>query len=323
MKFLLICLVLGGLVLALPVRAVSPSSILVDVVPNNPNPNSNVNISLRSFAANLDSVQINWFVNDKNALSGVGEKSFSITTGASGSTTTVRVKVLLPDGEIEKRVVLRPSSMVLLWQANDSYVPPFYKGKALPVSASEIKIVAIPEIKTASGGMMNSKNMTYFWKKDYNNEQAASGYGKNFFLYVNSFLEDSNTVSVEALTPDQKNQTEAGVSVSTVTPEIVFYRQDPSLGTIWEQALSDNHQIQGEEIIVAAPYFISPGDIRRPDLVWNWSINDNLVEIQSVRKNVIPLKVDEGVSGVSKLRLDIENKENIFQTASKEINIQF
>jgi len=33
--------------------------------------------------------------------------------------------------------------MVLLWQADDSYVPPFYEGKALPSPNSEIKVVAM------------------------------------------------------------------------------------------------------------------------------------------------------------------------------------
>lgn len=324
LKYLLVCLILIlGLGVASPTLAVSPSSILVDVSPNNPSPNSNVNISLRSYAANLDSVQITWFVNNVNSLNGVGKKSFSVTTGASGSTTTVRVKILLPDGEIEKTIILKPSTMVLLWQANDSYVPPFYKGKALPASDSEIKVVAIPEIKTSLGASTSSKNMTYFWQKDYNNQPNDSGYGKNSFLYKNSFLEKNNTISVEAVTGDQKNQAEAQIEISPVKPDIVFYKQDTSMGISWEQALQNNHQINSSEIIAAVPYFISPKEIRRPELVWNWFINDQMVEIESVRKNIIPLKVEGGASGISRLRLEIENNFNIFQKASKEINIQF
>ena len=42
-----------------------------------------------------------------------------------------------------------------------------------------------------------------------------------------------------------------------------------------------------------------------------------------VEKNVIPLRVEGGVSGVSKLRLEIENTDKIFESASKEINIEF
>ena len=308
--------------LALPALAVSPSSISVNMAPANPAPYENVNITLSSYAANLDSVNIVWLVNGKNVLSGIGKKSFSVAAGAAGSESTIFVKILLPDGEIDKTILLRPSAMVLLWQANDSYVPPFYKGKALPIPDSAIKIVAMPEIKTGSS-MVNPKNMTYFWKRNYNNEPTGSGYGKNFFTYTDDYLEESSTVSVEALTVDQKYSAGAEVTVSSVTPEILFYREDADLGTIWERALFNPYVMLGEEVMLAAPYFISPKDLRRPDLVWNWSINDNPVEIKGFRKNVIPLKVNEGVSGMSRLRLDIENKYKIFQSTSGEINIQF
>ena len=312
-----------GLTLASPVFAVSPSSILVDVVPENPAPYSDVTISLRSFAANLDSVTISWLVNGKIVSSGIGRKSFSVSVGASGSETTILASILLPDGQIDKTIILRPATMILLWQANDSYIPPFYRGKALPTADSEIKIVAMPEIKTGSG-MVNPKNMTYFWKKNYVNDQGASGYGKNFFSFTSDYLDSTSAISVAASSVDQKYSAEAETSVGITEPEILFYKEDSGLGVLWERALSSPHVMVGEETVFAAPYFISPKDIRRPDLVWNWSINDRTVITKdTLRRNIIPLKTDAGVSGVSRLRLDIENSYKIFQSASKEINIQF
>lgn len=324
LKYLLVCLVLVlGVGFADPVLAVSPSSILVDVSPQNPSPNSNVNISLRSYAANLDSVQINWFINDKSALSGVGKKSLSLTIGDSGTTTTVRARILLPDGQIEKTVVLKPSSMILLWQASDSYVPPFYKGKALPVSDSKIKVVAMPEIKTSANTSVNPKNMNYVWKKDLNNQPNESGYGKNFFIYSGSFLDSSNSISAIATTGDQKSQAEGQINITPTNPEIVFYKNDTSMGVLLDQALSNQYQIQGEETLAAIPYFISPKEIGRPELIWNWYINGILVENKNSKSNMIPLQVAGDSSGISTLKLEIENSYKIFQTAKKEISIQF
>ncbi len=324
LKYLLVCLVLIlGLGVASPASAVSPSSILVDVSPENPSPNSNVNISLRSYAANLDTVSITWIVNDKTAASGVGKKNFSVTVGASGSSTTVRAKIYLPDGEIEKTINLKPSQMVLLWQANDSYVPTFYKGKALPVADSQIKVVAMPEFKNSSSSTVSPKNISYFWQKNYSNDQSASGYGKNYFLYNHNFLDKSNNISVEAMTPDQKSSANAQINIDVVTPEIVFYPQINGGGVIWENAISENHQISGGETIVAIPYFIAPKDIRRPELIWNWYINDIPVQTKNARKNILSLVVEEGKTGVSKLKLEIENQYKIFQSARKEISIQF
>ena len=37
----------------------------------------------------------------------------------------------------------------------------------------------------------------------------------------------------------------------------------------------------------------------------------------------MPLQVEMNTHGTSKLRLNIENKDKIFQTTNKEINIEF
>ncbi len=302
--------------------AASQSSILVNMAPENPTPNENTSITLSSYASNLDSVSITWSVNGKNILSGIGRKSFLVNAPAAGSETIVTATIALPDGVIEKTIIIRPAVMVLLWQADDSYVPPFYKGKALPSPDSEIKVIAMPEIKTNSG-LANPKNMTYVWKKDYTNEQDSSGYGKNFFIFINDYLENLNNVSVVASTVDQKYSSEANIDIGTTEPKILFYKNDARLGTIWEQVFADGHKIQGDEVIEAAPYFISPKDIRIPTLVWNWFINDNMVNVESFQKNLIPLKVQGGISGTSKLKLEISNTDKIFQTANKEIDVEF
>jgi len=320
--YLLIILIISGVISPLQIKAVSPNSILVNVVPENPAPNENVNITLNSYASNLDSVLIVWFVDAKSIVSGIGKKSFSVNAPAFGGETTVTVTISLPDGEIEKVITIRPASMFLLWQANDSYVPPFYKGKALPTPDSEIKIIAMPEVK-AGASVVDSKNMIYTWKQDYTNMPESSGYGKNSFIYINDYLENSNTVSVIASTVDQKYSASASIDVGTSEVKILFYQNDTNLGTIWEHSLYDGYKIEGDAILEAAPYFISPKDLRIPVLSWVWSINNNKIDVSGSRKNIIPLKVQEGTSGTSKVRLDIENKYRIFGTADGEINVTF
>lgn len=326
LEFLSLYLVATLIILStsLPFRAnaVSPSSILVDVTPENPAPGENTNITLNSYASNLDSVLISWSVDGKTILSGIGKKSFSTNAPAAGSEVAVTATVHLPDGQIDRRIIIRPSVMVLLWQADDAYVPPFYRGKAMPTPASAVKVVAMPEIKIGST-MVNPKNMTYSWKKDYTNEQGSSGYGKNFFLYTNDYLEDSNNVSVLAATTDQKYSATANINIGTYQPKILFYKNDAVFGTLWEQALSNGHRIQGDEIVEAAPYFISPKDLRIPTLIWQWFINDRPINMEGLRKNLIPLAVQTGVSGTSKIKLEINDRYKIFSTASKEITVEF
>jgi len=307
---------------ALKVNAASSDSILVDIAPPNPAPNENTIITLSSYANNLDSVLISWSVNGKTVASGTGKKSFSITAPAAGGQTNVVATISLPDGIINTPITIKPSVMELLWQATDSYVPPFYRGKALPTAESEIKVVAIPEVRNGSSNVP-PQNMTYSWQKDYTNNVDGSGYGKDFFTYISDYLDNSNNVSVTASTVDQKYSSDASLDIGMTQPKILFYKNDNDLGTIWEQTLADGHKIQGSEIVQAVPYFISPKELLNPTLVWSWFINDSSVSLTSFKKYLMPLQAQSGVSGTAKLRLDIASQDKIFETASKEMNITF
>ena len=298
------------------------ANILVNMTPENPAPGESVEITLKSYTYNLDSVLISWSLNDKKISSGIGQKSFSLKAPNDGEETSVIATASLPDGAAEKKIIIRPAAMVLLWQAQDSWTPPFYKGKALPSPDSLVKVIALPEIGSGSN-KVNPKNMTYFWKKDYNNSQDASGYGKNSFSFVNDYLEDSNNISVTASTVDQKYSSAASVDIGMTNPKIIFYKNDARLGTIWELALPDGHKILGNEVVEAAPYFISPSNLRIPTLTWDWFVNNQSVNPPIYRKNTMPLRTQTGISGTSRIKLEINNIDKIFISATKEISVSF
>src|SRR3989344_1802002 len=309
-----------GLAWGTQVLAVSPSAISVSVAPPNPAPYENVTVTLSSYAANLGTVNISWLVNGKSALSGIGKSSFQVTAGAAGSEIRIIAKIFLPDGEIDKNIIIRPAELVLLFEATDSYRPPFYKGRALPTEGSEIKVVAMPEIKIGSS-LASPKTLSYEWKKNYENSPGDSGYGRNFLIHSNDYLDASSNISVVASTLDGKYSSGGNINIGSWEPQIAFYKKDSELGTLWERAMPNPYRISGEEIVVAAPYFISPRDIRRPELVFRWFINNLMLPPKIIERNTIPLRVERGASGTSKLRLAIENTDKIFESTSREINI--
>jgi hypothetical protein len=322
--FVVISLALCAISFLLPhqILAATPSDIAVSILPPNPNPNENVTLSLSSYSLDLNTATIEWVQNGKVSLSGIGKKSFSTTMGGVGTTTNVTINVRSKSGTVQQKISLSPNSLVLLWQANDSYVPPFYKGKALATPGSLVKVVAMPEVRRG-GSFLNSENMTYSWQEDTNNDQGASGYGKNYLIYTIDYLDRTNTIGVNASTVDQSYSSDANVTISTVNPKISFYLKDPSLGTLWSNALSGAIQISGEATLAAAPYFISPKNILSSRLNYSWYINDLLTNTENLVANLLPLKVQTGQTGISTIRLNIESKDKIFESAKKEINIQF
>jgi hypothetical protein len=324
LNLLFLSLMLLGTVsfLPLPALAASASNILVSVTPESPAPGETVTVTLKSYVNNLDSVSISWSINGKTSAVGIGKKTFSILAPEGDKEIRISASIALPDGRVEKDIVIRSALMALLWQANDSYVPPFYKGKALPSIGSEIKIVAIPEIKSGFR-TVNPRGLVYTWKKDYTNDADASGYGKNFYIYNNDYLENSNTIGVSAATTDQKYSSSGILTVGTFEPQILFYRADPETGIAWERTLENGYTISGEEIIAAAPYFISPKEIRAPSFSWDWSINGTYIAAPTFKPNFLPLQAQTGTSGRSNIKLELTNKYNLLTSVKKEIGVEF
>ena len=180
----------------------------------------------------------------------------------------------------------------------------------------------MPEIKNGSK-LTNANNLVYAWQEDYTNKQDDSGYGKNSFTYMSDYLDSSNNIDVTASTTDQTLSSEANIDINTYQPKIVFYKNDANMGTLWENAVSDGYKVIGDTTLQAAPYFISPANIRIPIFTWAWSINDNPINITSFQQNLMPLKVQAGVSGTSKIDLQISNSYKVFENVSKEINVNF
>ncbi len=106
-------------------KASSLSDIAITMSPENPVPNENVTIALSSYVDDLNSVLISWSVDGKKVLSGIDDISLPVTAPALGGTETVVATISLPDGDLNETVTIKPSIMVMLWQAEDSYVPPF------------------------------------------------------------------------------------------------------------------------------------------------------------------------------------------------------
>ena len=120
--------------------------------PEYPSANSNVTISLSTYSIDLGKAKISWLLDGNLSLEGVGKKTFSFTTGDTGSSSTIQVKIETADGNsVDKQLTITPANVDMLWEAYDSYVPPFYKGKKLGTGEGTYKVVALPSIKNLVG----------------------------------------------------------------------------------------------------------------------------------------------------------------------------
>ncbi len=299
------------------------TDVILNISPEYPGPNQNTNAVLSSHVVNLDKANISWFINGQKMIEAIGKKSFSFRTEGLGSTTDLSATIDTVDGQsISKKMTLTIADMDLLWEAYDSYTPPFYKGKALAPSQGKFKVVAIPNLVN-QGNKVNTNNLSYVWKKDGNSQLDSSGWGKNYFIFQNSYLDKDNTVEVAVSDIGGGTNTSKRIILKTSEPKILFYEDDPKLGVKWENSLNDGYTISRDgKILVAEPYFFSPQEINSSSLVFSWFLNGNKIQTPDI-KNILAIKPEAGQSGSSIIKLMVENTDTLFQSITKQIQVNF
>jgi hypothetical protein len=208
----------------------------------------------------------------------------------------------------------------LVWEAN-SYVPPFYQGKALHPRQGSLKIVALPNF-VKDGRRILPQNLVYEWSNDVDVFQSQNGYGRNVLILNGSLL--GKTEKVEVLITDPVNNLVAHsfINIAPVNPEIIFYENDPYYGHIFDLAIGNTFELKKDEVqILTAPYFFTKEN--NSLLKYEWRLNASSVSNLSGSRTAVFRKPEDQKSGTSIVFLRVENTNRILQQADKNLNIVF
>ncbi len=292
----------------------------VDIVPDFPKPNETVSVDLTLFTGDLNSADITWYQNGKIALSGKGETRYSFQTGSSGTETKIEIRIKLLNGaSFSKTITISPAGVDLVWEA-DSYVPPFYKGKALHPMQGILKIVALPEF-VSKGARASPSNLIYKWSNDVATYQSQSGYGKNVLILKGSLLGKSENVKVLVTNPANNMSARGSINIDPIDPEIVFYQNDSYYGYIFDSAVSGAFKLSGDEVqVLAAPYYFTKE--KAGGLTYEWRLNNQAVPELAGSRTAI-FKKPEGGVGSSAVNLQVTNVRKILQQAENSLTINF
>ncbi len=294
----------------------SADSIFTDIIPETPGAFQDVTIKLKSYSYNLLGSKITWTVDGKVVLSDTGAISYSFKTKDVGKATNIVITVLTGGETIQKGISIQPQNVDMLWEAPDSYVPPFYKGKALPATEGQIRVVAFPIVKSSNGTPVKTNDFIYKWSKNFGYIQSASGYNKQAFSLYSDYFNDQETVSVEIIGISQQYKAQKTIKIKPSAPKLVFYKEDPDWGVYYNKALGRNTSITTGTTIIAAPYNFSPKNPASPFIRYTWLINDKTVQ-KTGPSNKLSLTVGSTTdSNLAKIDLSLENTSKLFQKAS-------
>jgi len=310
-----------ALVLLLPSFsfAQTEGDVSLTLKPENPGPNSSVTATIQSFSVDLNKAKISWFVNGKTIATGTGKINFDFTTGQSNTKTNLEIQIETTNNvKIDKKIVLDGGEVNLLVSAADSFVPPFYRGRTLPARESQIKVTAVPNVKS---GTKNLKQEDFVYKWTWNFKITQSEFNKSFLIFKQGILDNIENISVNIDSVKDGLKASNKISVTPMTPKIVFYEKDPVRGVNYNKALNQGLKLsKNETIIVASPYFFSSRNIKKSDLSFKWFMNDN--EISDITTNELPVQIGQP-GGTTKIGVEIESKSRLYQTLTASFVINY
>jgi hypothetical protein len=307
------------------VHAQTAGEVAVTVMPANPGPNAPVTITLSTYSFNLATANITWTKDGAASKSGIGMLSYTFTTKALGAATTIFATIVPAGGvTVTKTIAITPMSVDILWQATDSIVPPFYRGKAMATSESAVKFVAIPQVRASNGLIIAPSSFAYDWSENYTANASVGGYGKNSYTSVMDYLNPEKVIQVSVSGRDGSTATTGSLTLDPSDAKLLWYASSPLYGPLFGHALDGTYTVKGSDTsIIAEPYFFSPGTPNSPMLKYAWTLNDNTLDTPNI-PNSLFLHRDSSAVGTATLSIEISSVNKLFQdlTANLTLNLQ-
>jgi hypothetical protein len=293
------------------------------ITPDAPGPNDPVSISLHSYYLDLSNANIEWMLDGKTMSEGTGLTEVSTVAGAQGTEHDVTAIVTTPDGAgADVTIAIIPTSLDLLYDAN-SYVPPFYMGRAMPSSGTTINIQALPNFVTPEGKRLTPDTIVYNWKQDGRVLKAFSGKGKSSLSVAASLPHDSTTVSVDAVSADGRLHGAASVRIPTVESAITLYQDHPLFGIQYYSAMGTPAFVPDTEMTFAvAPYFAPAHASNDPALQYTWQVNGMDVPINASAPNEITIDASKS-SGFAWINVAVSHITDFFTNLADQWDVQF
>lgn len=205
------------------IPGLNPSSDLaITASPEVPQANQDVTLEVTSFYVDLNRSTVGWYINDKLYQEGVALKKITIKSGAIGTRTKVGAVVFQGTKKAIQYFYISPASVDILWQAK-TYVPPLYQGKALYTNQSDVLFYAVIDFPG-----YKPSDVVYEWSR--NHTVANKGRGMETVVFPGRSIADTQLITVNAVTSDQKFSATKTIQLVPSFPEILVYEDNPITG---------------------------------------------------------------------------------------------
>ncbi len=296
--------------------------LIIEITPQIPSPNETVSAKVISNNyEDLSRANITWSINNIDKKREIGGTTFQFQAPAAGKKIELFVTVEKTNGAIFSNFInIQTANLDLIYEAN-TYVPPFYKGRSLFVTQSEITVAAMAEV-FENGAKLPKNKVIYNWYYNDNYASNLSGIGKDSARFEGDILSRPFSVSVivESLNPGIKSKNK--ILIKPVPSKILMYENNPIYGSLFEKALTGIFNFDREEVgITAVPYFFSTKDRTSKDIKYSWSENGKKIGDETFGSFINYQNPNRKLNGISFLRVEVENLSRFMQSGDNSFKI--
>ncbi len=214
-------------------------------------------------------------------------------------------------------------NITLTW-STDTYVPPDYPGKALPVKGSVIEVAA-----NVGSREVNPQELNYRWFLNGHLQKEQSGKEKSVLRVPVKWTSGNEySVRIELRNEEKDLLSSAYLNIGIVQPQVVI---QPIIneGTLPLESsifsIVKKYQISAEQEtgLIARPYFFNIKDVN--ELNFNWNLGGKEAsQTGSDNPHIFILKVGQLIQSIKQnLKIGVENKNNPLQRARTTAEITF
>lgn len=290
----------------------------INLVPESPEPRSQVALSLSGYSFDLNTALIEWKVDGISRLKGIGERSLTLETGEVGDVQTVTVTAASEVGHfVEQKIVITPASVILMHESPNSYVPLFYEGRSFASTAGIVRVTAFPSLSDG-GRPLDPSTLSYTWYVGGDVQNAASGRGRQSFDARLDYLRDKTEVRVVVRTPSGASVAKS-ITLSPFEIAPTFYKYDEILGTMLNSPFNRRLETTKTVLIRLEPYFVTYKGGKDPTYKW---LLDGF-DVSPDGDRILALVPKENSRGTNNLVVSVYGPDKRLQSAETSLEIIF
>lgn len=305
--------------LFVPVPSLAYVTVSIGATPQYQVPNQPVVLKARA-AVTKGTYTYAWSLNGAPLTEGVDLDSVTVAAGSQGTETNVDVILVDADGNVAggDTYIIRTGSVDVVWEGQ-TYVPPFFRGKAYPNGESRIILQAIPHL-SQDGAEIPANELVYAWNIDGNTPSSLSGYGKSAVSISPTAFRNTTTVAVTVSTRNGAYAVKGTVQIPIVSPRIVIYEDKPLSGLWLQRTAGDSITFSGDEMTFwAVPFFVTDPTT----LTYSWTLNGSPFPLNKTDPSVATFRKTGGGTGLFPVGVNVQNPAGIFEKAAKTFTLSF